>query len=379
MITFGFNKINSKGPISLFPNSKRSSYVFHWLNIKWELINDITTNYFYAIDIYEHTYWEFSEVRNLKLNKKVVNDVRKGKAKILFIFAYEAILTHYSIKLSNDIDYMAINNNLPNDSIIIISGNYNPNILPKTNFLNHISYSTWEQSFFNYIRESFDNIEAIFLNSILSKTKRQKTFLSYNGKGRLHRVQFVYELWKQNLLKEGLVSLQKGDCKHFDYSGLEHFDNQPEFNKILPLEIKTTNLNPVMNLELEDYLKTYFNVVIETQWRPGELFFTEKTFKPIVAMQPFIILSCPGYLEFLKTLGYKTFSKWFDESYDDEFYLEKRIEKIIKLLHILSKKTHKKKQHMLIEMIPTLKHNRDNFKLISNTKILEKKLNNVWK
>jgi hypothetical protein len=43
---------------------------------------------------------------------------------------------------------------------------------------------------------------------------------------------------------------------------------------------------------------------------------SEKIFKPIGMKHPFIVVSNPKTLELLRTLGYKTFSPWIDESYD---------------------------------------------------------------
>ena len=47
------------------------------------------------------------------------------------------------------------------------------------------------------------------------------------------------------------------------------------------------------------------------------MFITEKTFKPIIANQVFIIIGPRGILKKLRSLGFKTFDKFFDESYDD--------------------------------------------------------------
>ena len=44
---------------------------------------------------------------------------------------------------------------------------------------------------------------------------------------------------------------------------------------------------------------------------------TEKTWKTFQATHPFIILSTPHFLGDLRGLGYKTFSPYIDESYDD--------------------------------------------------------------
>jgi hypothetical protein len=55
------------------------------------------------------------------------------------------------------------------------------------------------------------------------------------------------------------------------------------------------------------------------------LFVTEKTFKAILSMHPFIIAGSPGILKFVKQFGYSTFDFLIDESYDDILDLEVRL------------------------------------------------------
>ena len=48
----------------------------------------------------------------------------------------------------------------------------------------------------------------------------------------------------------------------------------------------------------------------------GHVFLTEKTFKPILLKMGFLIAGCKGSLNKLRDLGFKTFSDYWDESYD---------------------------------------------------------------
>ena len=95
-------------------------------------------------------------------------------------------------------------------------------------------------------------------------------------------------------------------------------------------------------------------------------FFTEKTFRPLGLCQPFIYVSNRGMLKKLKSYGFKTFDKWWDESYDD-MGDNQRLEAILNLIKELNKKSIKELSCMYEEMIPILKHNFDNlFKLEEN-------------
>jgi hypothetical protein len=78
------------------------------------------------------------------------------------------------------------------------------------------------------------------------------------------------------------------------------------------------------------YDDTYFSLVAESKVVTlKEIFITEKTFKPIAYQHPFLILGQPKVLDYLRSQGFETYNNIFDESYDDEYDLDKRLEKII--------------------------------------------------
>lgn len=82
----------------------------------------------------------------------------------------------------------------------------------------------------------------------------------------------------------------------------------------------------------EWYDQTCFSIVAESFVPPEcqEIFITEKTFKPIAFRHPFMIVSNPGTLTYLKSQGFETFDNLFDERYDSESHYLKRIECIVK-------------------------------------------------
>ena len=62
--------------------------------------------------------------------------------------------------------------------------------------------------------------------------------------------------------------------------------------------------------------QSYFNIVIETL-QPGSFtFFTEKTYKPIIAEKPFIILGSNNQNKVLESNGYEIFEEIFDYSFE---------------------------------------------------------------
>lgn len=179
---------------------------------------------------------------------------------------------------------------------------------------------------------------------------RDKKFLCYNRIQRHHRMVLLDKMLESELFYEGYYSII-GD----DYF-LEHMINQSNFatafpnivkNKhLLPVKLNVTkereNPNNIIENDIIHFENSYFSIVTETNFynfykmKPNKfyinqpmyenfIFFSEKVFKPIAMKHPFILLSSSGALEFLREIGYKTFSPFIDESYDsiedDDFRL----------------------------------------------------------
>lgn len=66
------------------------------------------------------------------------------------------------------------------------------------------------------------------------------------------------------------------------------------------------------------YMNSWVSLITESSYFEKEcsVFISEKTFKPIAAMQPFIVLGSKDTLKYLRKLGYKSFHPYIDESYD---------------------------------------------------------------
>ncbi len=107
--------------------------------------------------------------------------------------------------------------------------------------------------------------------------------------------------------------------------------------------------NPSMDL----YNNSLFELVPETEYKQLYLI-TEKIIKPIATMTPFLILSTMGYLDFLRSIGFKTFDGIIDESYDLEHRVEDRSRMILNELENI---LHKGPKTVYKECLPILEHN----------------------
>ena len=74
---------------------------------------------------------------------------------------------------------------------------------------------------------------------------------------------------------------------------------------------------------------------------------------------PFIIVGSPGTLKELKSYGFKTFSDFWDESYDEIENPNDRMIAIFKLCKSLINTNHNEWKVMFDKLIPILKHNRN--------------------
>jgi hypothetical protein len=91
---------------------------------------------------------------------------------------------------------------------------------------------------------------------------------------------------------------------------------------------------------LAHYGKFDIELVAETYTLGTTFFPTEKTIRPIVGNKPFVVYGPVGHLQNLKNLGFKTYSDFWDEGYDN-YQGPQRWQKIQQVLdHILTLPQH---------------------------------------
>ena len=77
--------------------------------------------------------------------------------------------------------------------------------------------------------------------------------------------------------------------------------------------------------------------------------------------QPFVVLQAPGSLEYLKSYGFKTFDKWWDESYDNIQDPKKRLSAIAKIIDDIGNKNLDELEAIRMEMASVLEYNFSHF------------------
>jgi hypothetical protein len=176
----------------------------------------------------------------------------------------------------------------------------------------------------------------------LDSTKiRKHKFLSPNRTmNKPQRTMLGYFALKYDLLKDGLFTfiekLEKNRLKNIVNKVYEDTEENvekytSELEKLLPYEDDTKELPSdkkrafgVRNNKKEWYANSYFHLVTETFFGPN-VFLSEKIFKPISNLQPFLVFGDYLTLAELRRLGFKTFEPFIDESYDLEKDPKKRM------------------------------------------------------
>jgi hypothetical protein len=175
----------------------------------------------------------------------------------------------------------------------------------------------------------------MFVEPEKARTAKRKThYLCLNRQPRCHRISFVAELAARDLLQYGLVSFP--DLKHWS-GGLSYGTDDAKIEALrdmTPMYVDHTDfsVNFAFVVTTSHYLDTFFSVVTETIFQTisdSGLFRTEKIFKPICNLQPFLLVGQCGMLAALRELGFKTFAPFIDEAYDSESDDTKRLEMVL--------------------------------------------------
>lgn len=282
-----------------------------------------------------------------------------GSARHRLIFWDQEPVQHHKIK-----EFLDIFKSIYDGAISLITSEKNSEIVN----LVCDEYGINSQYYFFHAWAALDwyrGYDRTFLYRSFAERSPTKTFLCPNniiGGERRHRVELLRELACHGLIGRNQISFP-ARCPVEDLSLQEICENYKidfDFSGIeLPLIIDQGRDHHDNSHRIDLWAnadQTLLQVVTETVYRGSRQHLTEKTFKPIVMQQPFVMVSCRHSLEYLRSYGFRTFGDFWDESYDD-LDDQDRIIAIAQLLKDINNLSGKEKKQLQKNIAGTVDHN----------------------
>jgi len=150
-------------------------------------------------------------------------------------------------------------------------------------------------------------------------TVPKHAFLCYQRKPRWHRIEFAEKIISKNLNHRGIITLGADDqayqwgegktAKVMTLNEPQSLVNPPagknEFGGV------TNDLESLGQLDI--WCEHFLNVVSETEFNNWhKLFVSEKTWKPVFGMRPFVINGQTATYAFLRKHGFRTFNHYWN-------------------------------------------------------------------
>jgi len=348
--------------------------------------NTITTNIndenlIYLCESFTPECYFSSFIENIQ--PKTLEKIKAGKMLIVFNFCGEPLydtvfnscikeqFEKYELDIKNVFVLTSANNIKNTSEITYISDHFFLNTTAKS-----LKIFLQQQGIPKNNNNDFDWKSEIVSYDVFNKFK-SKHFISLNRQiSRPHRYALGLFFEKHNMWDKGYYSFlhMMDDVKQcYETISMDEFNSygnmHDSFKSKIPMHIDTIHLRDKTNLSSfrvsEIYYKPAYedsviNIVTETTFKSNSVFMSEKTFHPIINLQPFIMLSSNGHLAELHRMGFKTFDGFIDESYDKEENSQKRFKMICDEIFRLSQMDIKELNKLYLSYKDVYIHNRHN-------------------
>jgi len=262
---------------------------------------------------------------------EVANDVRTGRCKIILDHSLEGFPSRYY----NSINFQKFLGEFA-DNTIYLSGDY---IRGTEQFVNTQYSNYWEllcskMTTRNPVMHSYTDAKI----NITSPTKFKA--ICKNRLTRPHRIEIVKRINDLNLQHDinysfGIVP-HHGTGLNFTLLGLTRVINKTariwnhDVNELTAWVIRhgekhlfheyvnlaENQARTVTDELLNAHLDSYFEMIVETNYTEHTIFHSEKTFKSISWLQPFVMFAERYSVQALREMGYDVFDDFIDHSYD---------------------------------------------------------------
>jgi UDPglucose 6-dehydrogenase len=282
------------------------------------------------------------------LVKELLEAKAQGRSKFLFFAPTEAFMPHVVSKVQRLASIL--DGKIDEADITVITGVIDADevyerLLKKNGWNKRLNLLNCH--FFNYITTTYARGYE-FIGGYDVRF-RGKIFTCFNKLNREHRLVLLERMLRTNLIDNAYYSFEgESDFKqNIPTLSNEEFPEIKRNEDRFPIRLNITpeRHNPV-DIQPDDlhyYKDSYFSIVSETLFynkdrlgqahRPfveDSLFLTEKTYRCFATLHPFILMARPHSLKELRKQGYKTFTPFINESYDDIEDDNQRFEAIFK-------------------------------------------------
>ncbi|TWD48664.1 hypothetical protein FB480_108149 [Agrobacterium vitis] len=217
--------------------------------------------------------------------------------------------------------------------------------------------------------------------SAFSDVTRPKKFLALNYTPRPHRVLLMLELLQRNYLEAGFISF--GGTRHADQYKNNFYDVEgegflwsmgkgelasylPELDRMGACTLDEPFQSGLMGEAIrmsatspdDFFANSYFSIVTESEFMSSDFMrVTEKTFKPIMRLHPFIPIGNYNTFGMLEDFGYKRFDNFFNSKFDEIKDAKQRFEMIMIEIDRLISMTDREIAELYMDTWDVLEHN----------------------
>ena len=320
------------------------------------------------------------------IRESILNRIRNKTASILLTVLHEGWLDDEFLSILHS---KFTNAGIPLSQVIYVSNCFNGEQLYADYCARHNIPAEIKNEYCPTFRIDQTDVMDIIDTRKYNKDSRKKTFLCLNRRFSDHRLIFYMLVEKNQLLDQFYLSMAKTrpeSTNTFLNSATWLIYHYPTFNinsedivradSKLPLTLDNPNFNRYpMERKTVDMKKYYneslINIVTETYFFNNIIHITEKTYKPIGFMQPFIMVAAPFSLKHIRDMGFKTFNDFWDESYDEELDHVERMNKILNVVKFISEWSESKKLEFSHQVAEILRHNNLLLQSIKNTEMTQ--------
>ena len=225
-----------------------------------------------------------------------------------------------------------------------------------------------------HINKWFNELPFFHFKGVEPQAKMfEKKFMLFVGNHRWPRF-LLGEFLHKNYKEQSYLTYWHNNISTVDL--IEYLDVKSinKFAEVLPLYVDSKekidrhqhgyiNFTDTNALE-QFYNKAFLDVVCET-WHMGDTFLpTEKIARPLAFKNPFVLYGAKHFLRNLRRLGFKTFSNYWSEDYDDHEGAE-RIKLIKKQIDLFAGKSKDELRNLYNDIEHVLEHNQKLYQTIT--------------